>query len=117
LQSIVWGYAHLFVFAGIALLGAGIGAELDLVSEHSHTTRAVVSWWLGGPLAVFLLAMWLARDRHFTRGARGAALPVMAAASIIAATLGAPSWAYAALAVLTVIWRVPLGGSASRTKE
>jgi hypothetical protein len=41
----------------------------------------------------------------------------MAAASIIAATLGAPSWAYAALAVLTVIWRVPLGGSASRTKE
>lgn len=106
--ALVWGYAHVFIFGGIALLGAGVGAELDLITHHSHASRQAVAWWLGAPLAVFFVAIWLTRDRHFALGARTFALPISAVGAIGVAWAGAPAWAFAALTVLVVLWRTPL---------
>jgi len=106
--AFVWGYGHIFIFAAIAALGAGIAAELDLAGHHSHNTQATVAWWLGAPLATAFAALWLIRDRHFRLGARQPALPVMAIMSLGAALAGLPSWAFAAIAVLALLWRVPL---------
>lgn len=106
--ALVWGYAHVFVFGAIALLGAGVGAELDLMTHHSHASRQAVSWWLGAPLAVLLVAIWLTRDRHFALGARGFALPVGAIGAVGTAWASSPAWVFAGLIVLVVLWRTPL---------
>lgn len=113
----VWGYGHVFIFGAIAALGAGIAAELDLVTDHSHVTQAAVAWWLGVPMAVFFLSLTLTRDRFFLLGGRGIALPVMALVAVIAAALGLGSWAFAAIAVVAVLWRVPVREAIRREAE
>lgn len=106
--AIVWGYGHVFIFGAIAALGAGIAAELDLASHHSKVTQQDLSWWLGVPLAIFYVALWVTRDRHFDHGSRSYALPVMALVALIGSFLGLPTWGFAIIAVATVLWRVPM---------
>lgn len=110
--AFVWGYGHIFVFAGIAALGAGIAAELDLAGHHGHATQEDIAWWLGAPLAVIFAALWAVRDRYFALGMRGLALPVMALVALAAGWAGLPSWAFAAIAVLATLWRVPMRAAA-----
>lgn len=106
--ALIWGYAHVFIFGAIALLGAGVGADLDLIAHHSHTTRQAVSWWLGAPLSIIFLALWVTRDRHFALGPRAIALPFGVVAALGVAGAGAPIWAFAALSILVLLWRTPL---------
>jgi len=108
MTAFIWGYGHVFIFGAIATLGAGIAAELDIAAHHGHTTLAVVAWWIGAPLAMFFVALFLTRDRHFSLGARSAALPVMALVALAAAWAGMSSWVFAAIAVAAVVWRIPL---------
>ncbi|MEM5516592.1 low temperature requirement protein A [Henriciella sp. AS95] len=102
-----WGYGHLLVFGSIAAIGAGIAAELDLATHHSHTTQDYVAWWMGGPLAVYFLSLWFVRDRYHSLGNRQVALPVMALVALIASFLGSPSWMFALIAFGALVWRVP----------
>ncbi|GJL90669.1 low temperature requirement protein A [Hyphococcus sp.] len=110
--AFVWGYGHIFVFAAVAILGAAIAAELDLSTDHSHVTQAVISWWFGAPLALFFLALWLVRDRHFKLDRRAWSLPAGVVLSLAAASAGLASWAFAAIVFLTVLWRAPMSASA-----
>jgi low temperature requirement protein LtrA len=110
--ALVWGYGHVLIFAAIAVLGAAVAAEIDLSTDHSHTSLSVVAWWLGAPLALFYGAIWLTRDRLLA-GSRQIALPVVGLAVLAASAAGAPSWVFAVLSVVAVIWRVPMGAPAS----
>ena len=107
LTTFIWGYGHVLVFGAIAALGAGVAAELDLATHHSHVSQATVAWWMGGPLALFLAGLWLVRDRSRPLGWRGPALPAVAALCLAAAALGLPSWAFAVLSLAALVWRVP----------
>lgn len=107
-RTFIWGYGHLFIFASISLMGAGLAAYFDLVTDHSKTTPEVVGWFIGGPLAVALLALWGIRDRYMALGARHLALPVGAGLVLAATAMQAPPLALAAIAVATLLWRVPL---------
>lgn len=115
ITAFIWGYGHVFVFGAIAAIGAAISAELDLAAHHSKADSSELAWWLGGALALFFAALFVVRDRHFALGARIASLPVMAATSLAAAALGAPSPVFAALGVAAVLWRVPMHKSERRT--
>ncbi|WP_299841535.1 low temperature requirement protein A [uncultured Paracoccus sp.] len=106
--AFIWGYSHVFIFGSVAVLGAGVAAELDLASDHSKATPAELAMWLGLPLAVFMLALWVARDRHFHHGIRSLALPVMAGVSVVGAFLDLPTWGFALIAVVAVLWRCPI---------
>lgn len=108
MTAFIWGYGHVFIFGAIAVLGAGIAAELDVASHHGHATQAAVAWWLGVPLAVFFVGLSLTRDRHFALGKRTLALPVMACVALSASWAGMSSWIFAAIAVIALVWRVPL---------
>lgn len=111
ITNFIWGYGHVFVFAGIALLAAGISAQASAADLHSHLEVSALSWWLGAPLSLFLLTLWLVRDRHFKLGKRALSLPLMAVAVFVAAVLHAPIWVFAGLGIFTVLWRVPLLGA------
>jgi low temperature requirement protein LtrA len=108
MTAFIWGYGHVFIFGALAALGAGIAAELDLSAHHSHTTQAEIAWWLGTPLAMFFLMMWVTRDRHFDLGKRAYALPAMAVISFIVAWAGLPCWAFSLVALIALVWRVPI---------
>jgi low temperature requirement protein LtrA len=105
--GLVWSYGHIFIFGAIAALGAAIGATVALAGNAAAGATSSLSLWLGVPLAIFLAALWIARDRHFALGSRGPALPATAAVAIGAALLGAPAWVFAVTAVVGVWWRVP----------
>jgi low temperature requirement protein LtrA len=109
-KAFIWGYGHIFIFGAIAVLGAGIGASVDLASSGSEVPQKGATPWLGLPLAIFLAALWIARDRHFQLGMRAPALPTMALAALAAVLLGAPVWMFAVISVGGMIWRVPFFG-------
>ena len=104
----IWGYAHVFIFASIAVMGAGLAAYFDLHTDHSKADPALVGWFVGGPLATALLALWVVRDRYESLGFRQFALPVGAAAILVATSFQAEPIAFALLLIATLVWRVPL---------
>ena len=104
----IWGYGHLFIFGSLAVTGAAIAAELDLSEHHGTASQADIAWWLGVPMAVFFLTLCIVRDRHFNLGICGYAMPAMAVVALAAAALGMGSWVFAAIAVIAVIWRLPV---------
>ncbi len=103
-----WGYAHVFIFASIATMGAGLAAFFDLHTGHSRASPALVGWFVGGPLATALFALWIVRDRYATLGLRQFALPSGGVAILVATALQAEPFVYAALMLATLFWRVPL---------
>lgn len=104
----IWGYGHVFIFASIAVMGAGLAAYFDLQTGHSEASPALVGWFVGGPLAMALLALWVVRDRYLPLGMRAYALPIGAAAILITTALQAEPFVFAALLLATLLWRVPL---------
>jgi low temperature requirement protein LtrA len=108
--AFAWGYGHVFIFGGIAATGAALAAEIDIVDGHSKLDGGAIAVWLGVPLAVVLLALWLTRDRHLPLGWRHPALPVMAAVALLAGLLGQSIWVFALIMIAALVWRVPLSG-------
>ena len=107
-RTFVWAYGHVFVFASIALLGAGFAAYFDLATGHAQATASEIGWFVGGPIALVLITLWVIRDRYMALGPRAFALPVGALAFLIATYAQVPPLAYAALALIVLLWRVPL---------
>lgn len=109
-RAFLWGYGHVFFFAAVAILGAGLAAETDVASHHSDVGYDVTAWFIGGPLALGLFTLWAIRDRFHARtlGPRTLSLPVMAVALLVAAAFGLPSWGFAILSLVTLFWRLPL---------
>jgi low temperature requirement protein LtrA len=104
--AVMWGYVHVLIFGATAALGAAIAASIDVATHHSHTTQAAVSLYFGAAFAVWMLALWVVRDRILPLArAQALCLPVMAALTLLAGIFGAPVWGFAVLAVIMVIWR------------
>jgi low temperature requirement protein LtrA len=110
-RTFVWGYGHVFIFGSIAVMGAGLAAYFDLQNDHSKASAEAVGWFVGGPLAIAMLTLWAVRDRYLTLGSRSLALPVGAIAILIATTIHAEPFVFAALAVAALLWRVPFSNT------
>lgn len=106
-HAFVWGYMHYFIFGAAAALGSGLAAYLDVLTHKAHLEASVAIYYIGIPIAIYLLALWVARDVFHDLGKMKLALPVMASAIIIATVLGATPLMLAGLTVLCVIWRLP----------
>jgi low temperature requirement protein LtrA len=60
-----WGYGHVGIFVGLALLGAGFdltvsaAADVEGAGEAAeHLSTLVVGYSLAGPIALYLLVLW-----------------------------------------------------------
>ena len=104
----IWGYGHLFLFASIALMGAGLAAYFDAMTHHSEANPQSVGWFVGAPLAVALLTIWAVRDRYMPLGIRLYALPVAALAVLVFTALQTPPLVFATIMIAALLWRVPL---------
>ena len=109
-----WGYGHVFIFGGTALVGAAIAAEVDVASHHAETTMQSVGHYLGYGLAIIYGVLWAVRDRLLqVAGNKAYALLVMAGLFAIGGYAGLSTWAFAILSVGAVLWRAPATGRAT----
>lgn len=106
-HAFIWGYMHYFIFGSVAALGSGLAAYLDVLTHKAHLEASVAIYFIGFPIAIYLLALWVARDVFHDIGKMKLALPVMATAIIIATILGAAPIILAGLTVMCVVWRLP----------
>lgn len=104
--AVMWGYVHVLIFGATAAIGAAIAASIDVATHHGHTDQATVSLYFGAAFAVWMLALWVVRDRILPLApAQALCLPVMAALTLLAGIFGAPVWGFAVLAVAMALWR------------
>src|SRR3546814_7241425 len=61
--AFVWNFAHYFIFASAAAVGAGIAVLVDHITHHSEISRALANMAVAAPVAVYLLAVWFCHDR------------------------------------------------------
>lgn len=65
--AFAWGYGHLAVYAGIAAVGAGVQAQLELLSHGGDGTTAPVA--VAAPVAVTLVVLaWLQHVANLRSG-------------------------------------------------
>jgi low temperature requirement protein LtrA len=103
-NAFLWGYGHVFLWGGIAAVGAGIGVCIDYATHHSELTRTQAQLAMAVPLAVFLISLWSFHDltEAFT-SLRRLATPVAALLVVGSAWLPyAPIWMAIILILLAI---------------
>ncbi|QVQ52598.1 low temperature requirement protein A [Spiractinospora alimapuensis] len=89
--TFVWGYAHYFVFASAAAVGAGLEVIIDMDTGHTHLSAGQASAALAVPLAVFLACLWFLRASfHPGHPFRHAAILLGAALVLLTLTTPVP---------------------------
>lgn len=58
----IWSYAHYFIFAAAAAVGALISVCVDAATHHGHITMDKAVLGLSIALAAYLMAIWLCHD-------------------------------------------------------
>ena len=107
LASFLWGYGHLFVYAGIAMMAVGVELAIASAAGHEPFTVGMRALLCGGP-ASFLFALATiheANERHWDAAltARLAAIAVLAGIATLGGGLGPLATAVAVFAVLVIV--------------
>lgn len=67
-RTFVWAYGHFVVFASGAATGAGLSLMVELMSsthhEGKHLSLETAAWAVTIPLALYVIGLWLVRDRY-----------------------------------------------------
>ena len=85
-RAFFWGYLHYVIFAAAAAFSAGVEVAVALRLHESHLPHTVAGLTLTIPLAVFVVATWLALDA-LRRDAIQAAGTVVLAVLLVATAL------------------------------
>lgn len=80
---LTWAYSHYVLFAAGAATAAGFSVALTVARERSLTSTQGAALAMGVPIALYLAALWLVRDRA-SRGGSQHWLLLVAAALILA---------------------------------
>jgi low temperature requirement protein LtrA len=88
--AIFWGYGHYFIFASAAAVGAGLAVSVDYDTHAAHVGGIVAGYAVAGPVAVFLLAVWVLHVRPHVRGLATVAYPVATVLVLVTPYLPAP---------------------------
>ena len=102
-RAFFWGYGHYFVFAAAAAVGAGLGVAVDRAGAHASIEPVAAGLAVAGPVAVFLVSLWVLLDRP-EYGWTRALGPL--AALVVLATAFTPQpvfWTGATLAALVAV--------------
>lgn len=112
-RAIAWGYGHVIVFGAGALVAAGLGAEMDVVTHHSEIDATAASRWASLPVALYLFGLWFIRDRFRDGLLRQHVLLVVAGLIVVMALLALPVWMTAMVLVATAVARTIGAGRAA----
>jgi low temperature requirement protein LtrA len=116
-RSFTWGYGHMLIFAAGAAVGAGFAVLVDIVSGHVQVSLKVGEYAVAVPVALYLLGLWLVRDRLYFDGAARHVLPAFAALVLLVPLQPFALEGVAGLLAVSVFLRSMLTGrEAARSK-
>ena len=88
----LWSFTHVLIFGGGTLVGAGMAAYLDVLTDHSHTNLTAVSGFTNGSIAAYVFGLWLVRDVFLDIGWRSHVPLVTALILLLACFFATPLW-------------------------
>lgn len=68
-RALLWGYGHFVLFASGAATGAGLTTMLGVLDTSAHIDPRSGFMTVAIPVAIYLAALWLIRDRFCLAGA------------------------------------------------
>lgn len=104
-SALAWGYGHFLVFGSAAAVGAGFAVLVDVIAGKAEVGVVVGDYAVGIPLAIYMFALWLVRDRHTLSGWGKFVLPVFALVTLASLAIPIVLEGLAAIAVGAVIAR------------
>ena len=107
--AILWGYGHVFIFGAGAVLAAGLGARMDLLTHHSEAAPGVAAAYVNAAIAVYLAMLWLVRDRCHDLGWRKPLLLIFGLVFAVMAVCGVKPEIAAAVLILVLALRIRPG--------
>lgn len=107
-RALIWGYGHFVIFASGAAVGAGFAVLVDVVAGHGAVSLLVGDYAVAIPVAIFMLGLWLVRDRFCLTGKARFVLPVFAALVLLAPLTAIALEAIATLSAASVFVRSKL---------
>lgn len=96
----VWAYVHFFVFASAAAIGSGFAALVDATGDRGHGSPDAARWVISVGVAVYMISVWLVRDRHILQ--IKSSLSLLAFSILIALTPLLPFLQLPVLVLLTI---------------
>lgn len=83
-RSLVWGYGHVLVFGSGAAVGAGFAVLGDIATDHAKVGFATGHYAVAIPVALYVLGLWIVRDRVALNSAARYVLPTFAVLIVLA---------------------------------
>lgn len=100
----IWAYGHLMIYAAGGAVGAGFSVMIDVATHHSSVNSLMAYFAISIPVSVYMLGLWLVRDRYVFNGVAKLTLPFIAILIALSAFLQVLE-CVAFLAVLAVVLR------------
>ena len=104
----LWGYGHIAILLAGTLIAAGLGAHMDVLTDHSKIDLASANAYVGAAVAIYVRGLWAIRDHFGGFGRRGVVLPISGLTLIAAASVGAQPWTIAIILMITLGLRIKL---------
>lgn len=105
-HTFLWGYGHFALFAAGAATGAGFAVMVEYITDHAHISGQAAALSVAIPVAVYVVTLWLVRDRFWMKGSGQLLMPGAAGLIVFAAVLDFhPLITITVLLVLVVILR------------
>lgn len=104
-RALVWGYGHILVFGAGAAVGTGVAVLVDIATDHAQVSEPVGLFAVAVPAAMYLIGLWLIRDRFVLSGYGKHLLLGFAILMMVTPLLPFALEALAGLMVLAVIAR------------
>jgi len=105
-HALLWGYGHFAIFAAGAAAGAGFAVMVELASHHAHVNEQAAALSVAIPIAIYVVTLWLVRDRFWLKGPGQMLMPVAAGLIVLSGVLNFHSLIMiASLLVLIIISR------------
>ncbi|MEP6481897.1 MAG: low temperature requirement protein A [Rhodoglobus sp.] len=58
-RAYLWGYGHVFIYASLAAMGAGLEVAVQAVTLHVDASPTLVGYALAVPVALFVVLLWV----------------------------------------------------------
>ena len=105
-HAMLWGYGHFLLFASGAATGAGFAVVKEVVTQHSDIDMRIASISVAIPIAVYIMTLWVIRDRFHSRNAGQWLIPGAALLILISgAMMPAPLLIIALILIATLVLR------------
>lgn len=103
-QAFIWGYAHYFIFASAAAVGAGLAVVID-AATHDPVPGLVPAWAVAIPVALYVATLWLVCDRGHGLSFARAPGALVALVVLLTPWSPAPVLTVGVLLVVYAAWR------------